>query len=537
MRWVGALLLVLAPLTSMAQEVVVLRDVRLFDGTGAPSRDHVDIVIRGTVIDRVEPTGTSPLPEAKSVDGRGTFVVPGLISAHSHVGQVDGVSRVPENYNRENVLRQLRQYEVYGVTTIVALGTNQEPFYGIRREAHAGTIPGADLFGADRGIGVRNGAPSAQVLPSAADSVDRPQSVDEARAVVRQAKDRGTDLIKMWVDDSRGTMPKMTCEVYSAVIDEAHRLGLRVSAHLFNLQDARGLVEAGVDIIAHGVRDQPVDRALIDLMKAKSVWYVATLALDDASFVYADRPAWMDEPFFRHSVQPALQKQFDDPAWREKTLAAPGLKNSREALKMNQRNLAILFESGVQIGFGTDSGAMPLRIPGFAEHRELELMVEAGLTPAQALAIATGRTADLLKLPDRGTIAAGVYTSPEIAQIGLTEGEAAALGRRCRVVTQPLAVVDRAVIDGAADGVLKLVLDARSERLLGAMLICDQATALLPALGLLLRTKAKVSTLGAAGLAYPTLAGVFGKITDGLLRERLTRPVRWLLRQRFRWLR
>ena len=407
MRWVGALLLVLAPLTSMAQEVVVLRDVRLFDGTGAPSRDHVDIVIRGTVIDRVEPTGTSPLPEAKSVDGRGTFVVPGLISAHSHVGQVDGVSRVPENYNRENVLRQLRQYEVYGVTTIVALGTNQEPFYGIRREAHAGTIPGADLFGADRGIGVRNGAPSAQVLPSAADSVDRPQSVDEARAVVRQAKDRGTDLIKMWVDDSRGTMPKMAREVYSAVIDEAHRLGLRVSAHLFNLQDARGLVEAGVDIIAHGVRDQPVDRALIDLMKAKSVWYVATLALDDASFVYADRPAWMDEPFFRHSVQPALQKQFDDPAWREKTLAAPGPKNSREALQMNQRNLAILFESGVQIGFGTDSGAMPLRIPGFAEHRELELMVEAGLTPAEALAIATGRTADLLKLPDRGTIAAG----------------------------------------------------------------------------------------------------------------------------------
>lgn len=130
-----------------------------------------------------------------------------------------------------------------------------------------------------------------------------------------------------------------------------------------------------------------------------------------------------------------------------------------------------------------------------------------------------------------------VYTSPEIAQIGLTEGEAAALGRRCRVVTQALAVVDRAVIDGAADGVLKLVLDARSERLLGATLICDQATALLPALGLLLHTKAKVSTLGAAGLAYPTLAGVFGKITDGLLRERLTRPVRWLLRQRFRWLR
>jgi len=400
-----ACLVVICLTPAWGQDVSILRGVTLIDGTGAPHQQNVDVLVSGTTIVRVEPTGTTTAGTVH--DYRGKFLLPGLISAHSHVGQVNGTSQSPANYNRDNILRQLRQYEVYGVTTIVALGTNQKLFYEIRKEAHDGTIPGADLFGADRGIGVRNGVPGGQVLAATEDQIDRPGTAEQARAAVRAAKERGTDFIKMWVDDSYGTVPKMTKEVYTATIDEAHRQGLRVTAHIFSLNDAKALVAAGVDVIAHGVRDQPVDHEFIEAMKKNSVWYIATLGLNDAVFIFAEHPEWLDDPFFQHALQPALKAQFADAAWREKTLAAPATNRARDAVRMNQRNLAILHDAGVRIGFGTDSGAMPLRIPGFMEHRELALMVEAGLSPQESLAIATSGSAALLGLDDRGTIQAG----------------------------------------------------------------------------------------------------------------------------------
>jgi len=393
--------------THAAGETVVLSGVRLIDGTGQPARGPVDIFLNDGKITEVVSTGTKRAPAGtRVVDCQGKTVIPGLISAHSHVGQINGIARGPENYTRENILRQLRQYEAYGVTTVVSLGTNQPLFYAIREEVHAGRQKGADLFGADRGIGVLGGAPGGNLLDGI-DQIDRPQNAEEARTVVREVKARGADLIKMWVDSARGTVPRMRTEVFTAVIDEAHRLGLRVTAHIFNLADAKELVDAGIDVIAHGVRDQPVDEAFIKAMKEKSVWYIPTLSLDEAFFIYADRPDWIDQPFFRHAVQPDLARQIDDPQWRKETLARKSMQASREALRMNQRNLAVLHAAGVKIGFGTDSGAFPLRIPGFAEHRELFLMVQAGLSPEQAITIATGQTAALLHLSDRGELIPG----------------------------------------------------------------------------------------------------------------------------------
>ena len=219
---------------------------------------------------------------------------------------------------------------------------------------------------------------------------------------------RGTDLIKFWLDDMNGTMPvRMSPEVYRAVIDEAHRQHVRVAGHIYYLRDAKAIVEAGVDIVAHGVRNQPVDEEFVRQMKAHGTWYVPTLDLNESLYVYAEHPAWMGEPFFLHAVQSALLAQFEDAAWRSKTLGQSKLGLDRNALRFNERNLKTLFDAGVHIGFGTDSGATPLRIAGFAEHRELQLMVEAGLTPLQAITIATREAAALLNLDDRGVLAGG----------------------------------------------------------------------------------------------------------------------------------
>jgi len=217
---------------------------------------------------------------------------------------------------------------------------------------------------------------------------------------------RKTDMVKIWLDSAGGLMPKLKPEVYSAVIDEAHKNGLRVAAHIYDLDDAKAIVRAGVDIIAHGVRDKPVDSEFIDMMKARSVWYISTIVLDYTNFVFAEQPSWTREPFFQRALHPAVRAQFDDADYRERTLALPATAKNRAAVTTNKQNLKVVHDAGVRVGFGSDSG-VGLRIPGVAEHLELALMVEAGLTPMQAITNATSNAAALLKLDDRGVLAAG----------------------------------------------------------------------------------------------------------------------------------
>jgi imidazolonepropionase-like amidohydrolase len=387
---------------------IALTHVRLVVGDGSPAVDDSTIVIAKGRIEAVVPGGPTRL-HAEIRDLRGKTVTPGFISDHSHVGQVRGVTNGAENYTRETIEAELRQYRDYGVTTIVALGNNGPLFEAIRADAHAGRMYGVDLLGVDRGIGVPDGAPPQAMVKLGPDQLFRPRDADEARAAVDAMADRGTDLVKIWLDDFGGGVPaKMSPEVYHAVIERAHERGVRVAAHIHDLADAKTIVAAGADILAHGVRDRPVDAEFIDALKAKGVWYVATLALDDASFAWADRAPWTLTPFARAALSAELAGQIDDPAWRAKVQADPKLAGSRSSLAMNQQNLKTLVDAGVKVGFGTDSGATPLRVAGIAEHRELWLSVEAGLSPLRAITLATSDAAAALGLNDRGRIAPGL---------------------------------------------------------------------------------------------------------------------------------
>ena len=391
-----------------ASPVTVLRGARVIDGSGGPPLDDAVIVIEGTNIRNVGPADRVAVPASARViklDGR--TVVPGLISNHSHLGMTDGTSAGGQHYQRDNIARQLRQFEAYGVTTVTSLGFNLPLFYELQQEVEQGTLPGASLLGADGSLGQPGGAPPVTVV---AGQLQRPGSVEEARAAVREAAARGPGgLLKIWVDDFNKSLPgKMPPEVYTAVIDEAHKQGVRIAAHVHYLEDARRLVDAGVDILAHGVRDQEVDEAFVRAMKTRGTWYIPTLGLNETFYIYAERPEWMAEPFFRHAVQPELARQLDDPAWRARVLQdGKTVTLNKRALEVNLKNVKALHDAGVRVGFGTDSGATPLRIPGFAEHRELKLLTQAGLLPLQAIHLATGSAAELLGLRDRGVIAPG----------------------------------------------------------------------------------------------------------------------------------
>jgi imidazolonepropionase-like amidohydrolase len=338
---------------------------------------------------------------ARVVEAKGRTVVPGLINAHGHAGLVVAGQNRADAYTKENVQAQLARYEQYGVTSVLTLGHNLDLVFELRDAQRAQHLPGASLYTAGRGIGVPDAAPPVPVAP---DQVYRPRTVEEAVAAVRATAAHRPDYLKLWVDDVYGKFPKMDPAVFKAAIDEAHRIRIRVASHVFYLADAKALISDGVDALAHSVRDQPVDEALIGEMKKRGTHYVATLSVDESAFAFADDPSLLDDPFLQGALAPEVIEKLRAPEYREKVKADPNLPRIREALANGMRNVKALQEAGVHIAFGTDSGANPVRIPGWAEHRELELLVRAGLSPMAALVAATRGSAGMLGLRDRGTL-------------------------------------------------------------------------------------------------------------------------------------
>ena len=386
-------------------EVVVLQGATLIDGTGRPPLKNAVLVIDAGRISAVGPADKVKAPPgARALDLKGRTIIPGLINAHGHVGLVvRGQSRA-DGYTRENVQTQLLQYERYGVTSVLTLGLNRDLVYDVRDEQRRGTVPGATLFTAGRGIGVPDGAPP---VPSAPDQVYRPKTPEEAVANVEEAAAHKPDYFKIWVDDVFGKFPKMDPAVFKAAIDAAHRHSIKVASHVFYLGDAKAVITSGVDALAHSVRDQPVDDELVAMMKKRGTFYVATLNVDASFSAFADDPALLDDPFLTAALPPDSVQQFRSPEYRAKVAAEPNVPKARAALENGMRNLKTLHAKGVHIAFGTDSGANPARIQGWGEHRELELMVKAGLLPMDALVAATRGSATLLGISDRGTLEKG----------------------------------------------------------------------------------------------------------------------------------
>jgi len=398
-------LLLAAVALPAAAEPILFENARVFDGQR--DRGITPVLIDGA---RIVHIGT-PLPAAatgaRRVDYTGKTLLPALVSDHAHVGNTQGLEHGDRFYTRDNVVRDLRQFQRYGITTVTALGMNGADFFALRTEVNADPRLGAQLYGAGGGIGAPDGAPPADSMGLRHDPVARPRTAEQARAAVATQHADGVDLIKLWVDDLGGKRPMMTPEVYRAAIAEAHARGLTVAAHIHDLDQARDLVDARVDILAHGIRDRAVDPMLARKMRDQGTWYIPTVAIDEANYWYAEHPQALQQPFLRQALHRDVLARWSQPEWQRAQLAGSGIPAAREAVATNLDNVRRLHAAGVKLGFGTDAGAMPHRVIGVAEHRELQLLVQAGLSPAQALQVATSQAADLLGLADRGRIAAG----------------------------------------------------------------------------------------------------------------------------------
>jgi imidazolonepropionase-like amidohydrolase len=391
-RLIAVMCLVAAwPLANAAQQPAATKaftGARLVDGTDRAPIDNATIVVRDGKVVAAGPAARVTVPGgAERVSLAGKTVIPGLVNAHGHVGNTVGLEQ--GKYSAENVQRDLKTYAAYGVTTVFSLGDDQAAGIAARDSQKTPTLSRARLY--------------------VAGPVLAPKTVEEAAKLVDEVAAMKVDIVKIRVDDNLGTTQKMAPEIYKAVIAAAHKKNLPVAVHLFYLSDAKAVLDAGADFIAHSVRDADVDDALVAMIKRRDVCYCPTLMREVSTFAYESKPAWFADPLFlKHADQKTLET-LQQPARQEQMRNSKSAQAYKAGLQVASRNLKKLSDAGVRIAMGTDTGP-PARFQGYFELMELEMMAKAGLSPQKVLASATRDAARCMKL-DReiGTIEANKW--------------------------------------------------------------------------------------------------------------------------------
>lgn len=396
-------LLILLPYRSFSQsEKVLFRQATVIDGTGAQPRENVDILISKGKIEKIGKGLKSPGARVENLKGK--TIMPTLISAHVHVGAFQGITTGPQVYTRANIIRQLIKYQDYGITTILSLGTDKPLiFNGLLDSSQVGLLPGARLFSAGYGFKIPHKGGSFEK-----DKTYYPSSAEEVGPQMASLAKLKPTAVKMWVDDFGGGSPKLSPPISTAIITEAHRHNLQTAAHLYYVSDAHELVDAGLDLIAHSIRDKEVDDTLLKKMREKGIIYIPTLSLDEYAYIYARQPEWVNDEFFKNSLDPGVYEMITSKSYQENIKNSPSYNRNVKAFGMAMINLKKIADAGITIALGTDSGAFPVRTQGFSEHLELELMVQAGLSSLQVITAATKNAAKAMKIDDQlGTLEVG----------------------------------------------------------------------------------------------------------------------------------
>lgn len=342
---------------------------RVIDGTGKAPIQNATVVVRNGKIEAVGSSVKVPAG-AQRIDAAGKTIIPGLESAHSHLYDTT----------------QLERFARYGITTVMSLGGDKEIEMRdqLRKEKPAGY---ARLF--------------------IAGPVIVAKTPEEARKAVDLDASAKTEIVKFRIDDNLGKGAKMSPEVYNAIFDEAHKKGMRVAVHVVYLSDAKAVLKLGANMIAHSVRDQEIDDETIALLKKTGAVYCPTFTRELSTYVYGEDPAFLNDPFLLNNADQAEVAKVRDKAFQEKLRKDAGGKWYKEHLPVAMRNMKKVFDAGIPVVMGTDTGAPTGRFQGYFEHLELEYMTQSGLTPMQTLVASTSNVAKFLHQSDLGTIEPG----------------------------------------------------------------------------------------------------------------------------------
>jgi imidazolonepropionase-like amidohydrolase len=381
--FVGFVLMLLAAAPNALAQIVAIEHATVIDGTGAAPRGDITLILENGRIREMGSSSSLRAPAgAQVIDATGKFVVPGIINAHGHVGD-----------NREP---QLRQYALYGVTTTTSMAMDADDIAQFKDQQKRGDLRGARILTVKYRF---------STLPVPGPEIRTPEA---GRAKVDEIVAKGADFIKVWVDPQEGRVPKLTPEFCAAVFEQARKHGKTTMAHIVEYEDARKMVELGVDILVHDVRDRELDGEFIATLKRKNVSVIPTLAREELLFAYGQSPAWIHDPFFLRGLRGDQAAGLS--AKIEQQAKAQNLARLKQAFETDRINLKKLVDGGVRVALGTDSGGDPQRyfIQGFAEHHQMGLMAGAGLTTMQVIQAFSQKAAETLRIDkDFGALAKG----------------------------------------------------------------------------------------------------------------------------------
>jgi imidazolonepropionase-like amidohydrolase len=373
-RIIAASLIALTGASAQQRSVRAFTGATLYDGRDVPPISNATVVVRDGRVTAAGPAEAIAIPNgAEVVRLDGKYIIPGLINTHGHV----------------NGPGDLSTYAAYGITTVFSLGGEPESVFAARASQNVPTLDRSRVF--------------------LAGPVLNPRDPADARAQVADVARQRVDIVKIRIDDNLGTTPKMTPEVYRAVIAAAHERGMRVATHLFYLEDARDLLAAGTDFIAHSVRDREVDAYFVDRLKTSGKCYTPTLMREVSTFVYESTPEFFSDPLFLLRADTTLVRTLRDPARQAALRANASAQRYKAALQVANQNLKRLSDAGIPISMGTDTGPTG-RFQGYFELMEMEMMNKAGMSPRQVLTSATSGAARCMMLDrDLGTLETGKW--------------------------------------------------------------------------------------------------------------------------------
>ena len=405
LRRIFVLTAFLAGAATFSTPAVLYEGARLIPGDGSRPIESGAMLVENGTITKIGSKGGVNAPRGTTrVDLSGKTIMPALINAHGHPGFQRGLTYSAENFTRETIIGDLNRALYFGVAAVQSQGIEKgDVTYKIRADQESGTLGGARLRIAGRGIGAPNAGPGGAAYAGIAYEVT---TEDQARQAVQELAGKKVNLVKIWVDDRNGRAPRLAPNLYRAVIDEGHKHGLKVNAHVFYYVDAVDHVNAGIDGFAHLVRDKEMDDGLIAAIVRRNVYVMPNLSPEWNT--YTQLPHWLKsgDPLMQlleESVPPPVIDRLKggygnrDPAAVERTRAQYGIL---------QRSLARLARANAKIILGCDTG-LEDHLFGMSEQRELESMVNAGMTPMQVIVAATSRAAEYLQLNRMGVLAAG----------------------------------------------------------------------------------------------------------------------------------
>ncbi len=386
---------------------VAYEGARFILGDARPPVERGVVVVQGGRITALGTRGAIAVPPAAThVDLSGKTVMPAMVNIHVHIGYEGYTSWGAENYTPANVLDHLQREAVYGVGATQSVGSSPtEASIQFRRDQQAGKFAPASRFFFMPGMAPPGGGPDAVLLKGtqALHAVYEVSTPEQARAAVRSMAASNLENVKIWVDDRRGTYPKMTPEVYQAIIAEAHAHRMKVHAHATTLPDQKAVVRAGIDVLVHTVQNEKIDDELIALLKEKKPYWTTVIGLGDRTEV-CDRDPFVDQEL-PAAVVAKIRATTEPRPLAPSCGPRPSNYEAREA--MLKSNFSSMIAAGARLVLGTDAGISSGYTFGSADHHEIARWVQFGLSPADAIVAATSRPAELLGLSDTGVLAPG----------------------------------------------------------------------------------------------------------------------------------